>query len=210
MEYKIWMASDWKNNVSGTFYAVAAPTPNNPLPPFGFFMDFIACSEINTVTVLLLNTNFIQGVVQILHSCYFTSRKGRYLSFWWPIPQLDTGFIYSGYEPDVGTGGGWGCVGFYRAGPLSSAQPLGNDQGTHACEGDSLGWSDKRRAWNSRRRANWIIGKAVASSRIQPVDELSWQNSGACLSLAGGIQEGQFCSDAQVPGAVMSPVCTPW
>lgn len=66
MEYKIWMASDWKNNVSGTFYAVAGSNPKQPLPPFGFYMNFITCSEINNVTVLLLNTNFIQGVVQIL------------------------------------------------------------------------------------------------------------------------------------------------
>lgn len=66
MEYKIWMASDWKNNVSGTFYAVAGSNPKQPLPPFGFYMNFITCSEINNVTVLLLNTDFIQGVVQIL------------------------------------------------------------------------------------------------------------------------------------------------
>lgn len=48
------------------FMQLLAPTPNNPLPLFGFYMDFITCSEINYVTVLLLNTNFIQGVVQIL------------------------------------------------------------------------------------------------------------------------------------------------
>lgn len=45
------------------FMQLQSPTPNNPLPPFGFCTDFIICSEINNVTVLLLNTNFIQGVV---------------------------------------------------------------------------------------------------------------------------------------------------
>lgn len=39
------------------------------------------------------------------------------------------------------------------------------------------------------RRANGIIGKAVASSTIQPVNELGWHNSDVCLSLVGGIRE---------------------
>lgn len=63
------------------FMQLQAPTPNNPLPPFGFYKDFITCSEINNVTVFRLNTNFIQGGVQILDNCHFTSRKDRYLSF---------------------------------------------------------------------------------------------------------------------------------
>lgn len=61
------------------FMQLQAPTPNNPLPLF--YKDFITCSEINNVTVLLLSPNFIQGVVQILQNCHFTSRKDMYLSF---------------------------------------------------------------------------------------------------------------------------------
>lgn len=37
------------------------------------------------------------------------------------------------------------CVGFYRAGQLSSPQPLGNDQGMDVCQGDSLECSEERR-----------------------------------------------------------------
>lgn len=96
------------------FMQLETPTPNNPLPPFVFYMDFITCSEIKNV--LLLNTNFIQGVVQILDNCYFTSRKDRYLSFWWPVPQLDTGFVYSWYEPDVGLVVGMGVWAFTEMG----------------------------------------------------------------------------------------------
>lgn len=96
------------------FMQLQALTPNNPLPPFGFYMDFITCSEINIV--LLLSTNFIQGVVQILDNCYFTSRKDRYLSFWWPVPQLDSGFVYSWYEPDVGLVVGEGVWAFTEMG----------------------------------------------------------------------------------------------
>lgn len=40
MEYKIWMASDWKNNVSGTFYAVAGSNPKQPPASLWFLYEF--------------------------------------------------------------------------------------------------------------------------------------------------------------------------
>lgn len=61
------------------FYAVAG---TNPPASSGFFLKgFSTCSEINDLTVLLLNTNCIESVVQTLDNQCFTSRRDRYLSF---------------------------------------------------------------------------------------------------------------------------------
>lgn len=49
------------------YNAVASTNPKQIPASVGFFLkDFSTSSEINDVTVLLLNTNCIQGVVQML------------------------------------------------------------------------------------------------------------------------------------------------
>lgn len=82
MEYKIWMASSWKNNVSGTSLCSYRHQPQTThLLPCLFFKDLSAFSKINGVTVVLLKTNCIQSVVRTLDNPCFTSRKDRYVSF---------------------------------------------------------------------------------------------------------------------------------
>lgn len=61
------------------FNAVAGTNPKR-LPRL-FLKDFSTSSEINDITVLLLNIKCIQGVVQTLDNRCFISRKDGYFSF---------------------------------------------------------------------------------------------------------------------------------
>lgn len=110
MEYKIWMASNWKNSMSQTFLCSCRHQPSPA--SFGFFFkDFSTCSEINDLTVLLLNTNCIESVVQTLDNQMFHLQKGQVLVFLIARTHLASRFASSWYKPDMGLVAGEGRVG---------------------------------------------------------------------------------------------------